>query len=63
MDQSKHLMANIEKLRKKMITVGIKNGLESPQVIFLSQELDLLIFEFQNQLNSQEYNLQKSVLS
>ena len=42
-----------------MITVGIINGFESTEVILLSQELDLLIYEFQKQLNSQQYNLQR----
>ncbi len=61
MENSKHLNANIEKLRNEMITVGINNGFESTEVIFLSQELDLLIYEFQKQLNSLQYNLQRSV--
>ena len=61
MDHSKHLIANIEKLRNEMITVGINNGFESTEVIFLSQELDLLIYEFQKQLNGLQYNLQSSV--
>ena len=61
MENSKHLIANIEKLRNEMITVGINNGFESTEVIFLSQELDLLIYEFQKQLNSLQYNLQRSV--
>ena len=61
MEHSKHLIANIEKLRNEMITVGINNGFESTEVIFLSQELDLLIYEFQKQLNSLQYNLLSSV--
>lgn len=49
MDNFQCLITNIEKLRKEMITIGINNGFKSSQVITLSQELDLLIYEFQNQ--------------
>ena len=59
MENSKHLIANIEKLRNEMITVGINNGFESTEVIFLSQELDLLIYEFQKQLNSLQIQFTK----
>ena len=42
-----------------MITVGMKKGFECPQVIYISQELDLLIYEFQKQPNSLKHNLQR----
>lgn len=53
------LIANIEKLRKEMITIGMKNGFECSQVISISQKLDLLIYEFQKQQNSQFSDLQR----
>lgn len=47
MTNSEHLIASIEKLRKEMITVGMQNGFKCPQVICMSQKLDLLIYEIQ----------------
>lgn len=58
MNNSGQLIANIEKLRKEMITVGLKKGFECSQVIDMSQKLDLLIYEFQKQPN---FNLQKII--
>lgn len=57
MKNSKHLIANIEKLRKELITFGMKNGFENPQVICISQELDVLIYQLQKQSNSLQDNL------
>lgn len=59
MKNPEQLLAKIEKLRKEMITVGIKKGLECSQVIEMSQRLDLLIFEFQRQRT--DSHLQKIV--
>lgn len=46
---NEQLINKIEKLRKAMINIGMKNGFESSQVIHISQKLDLLIYEFQQQ--------------
>lgn len=56
---NKQLMANIENLRKEMITVRMKNGFECSQVICISQKLDLLIYEFQKQPNSLDSDIQR----
>ena len=56
---NEQLLCNIEKLRKEMITIGMKNGFECSQVICISQKLDLLIYEFQKQPNCLDSNLQR----
>lgn len=55
---NEQLLANIEKLRKEMITVGMQNGFECSQVISISQKLDLLIYEYQIQPNCPDSILQ-----
>lgn len=45
----KQLISTIEKLRNELITTGMKNGFECSKVIYLSQKLDSLIYEFQKQ--------------
>ena len=52
----KKLRTTIEKLRKELISTGMQNGFECTQVICLSQKLDLLIYEFQKQPNSLDFN-------
>lgn len=58
-DTNENLIDNIEKLRKEMITIGMKNGFECSQVINISQKLDLLINEFQKQPNCLDSKLQR----
>ena len=63
MENSEHLITNIEKLRKEMITVGMKDGFACPQVIYISQKLDFLIYEFQKLKNNLQSNLQRNYLT
>lgn len=57
----KKLMANIEKLRNQMIIVGMDKGIGCSQVIDMSQELDLLIVEFQKKLDHQNLNFKQII--
>jgi hypothetical protein len=41
------LQNKIEKLRKEMIVLGLRNGFGSPQTINVSQKLDNYIAKFQ----------------
>ncbi|MBT2688368.1 aspartyl-phosphate phosphatase Spo0E family protein [Bacillus sp. ISL-47] len=43
---SGNILDEILKLRKKMITSGIQNGLTHPETIKYSRELDELIYKF-----------------
>jgi hypothetical protein len=40
---NENLMQKIETLRKKMIAVGMSEGLTAPETILLSEELDKLL--------------------
>ncbi|PKR84978.1 aspartyl-phosphate phosphatase Spo0E family protein [Heyndrickxia camelliae] len=42
------LTNQIDLLRNKMIEIGIKEGLRSPETLHKSQELDKLIFAYQS---------------
>jgi hypothetical protein len=41
------IRTNIEKLRTEMVNVGLINGFGNSYTIVLSQQLDILIFEYQ----------------
>lgn len=39
-----NLTGRIEELRQKMVVLGLKKGLSSPEVVAISEELDKLIY-------------------
>lgn len=43
MSSNQGLTEKIEYLRKQMIEIGMKNGLNSPVTVKISQELDMLL--------------------
>ncbi len=46
-DSKQELLTTIEYRRKALIELGLINGLNDPDIIKLSQELDQLIYEYQ----------------
>lgn len=46
-DTKQELLTTIEYRRKELIELGLINGFNNPNLIKLSQELDQLIYEYQ----------------
>ncbi|MEC1522603.1 aspartyl-phosphate phosphatase Spo0E family protein [Neobacillus niacini] len=44
---TKNLLMKINRLRKKMICIGMAKGLSHPETLKYSEELDELIYKFQ----------------
>ena len=62
---NKPILEEIQKVRVKMIDSAQKNGLSDENTIRCSQELDQLIFEYQNKIHirPQEQKEKKQVLN
>ncbi|MFD2446566.1 Spo0E family sporulation regulatory protein-aspartic acid phosphatase [Bacillus sp. CGMCC 1.16607] len=46
-DKQTKLLRQINKLRLKMIKVGLNKGLENNETIIISEQLDLLLLKYQ----------------